>query len=205
MVHHRGELHTPLGRGMQGIPTQEQNDPVTWGQQPTEEPLPMKRGHQQDKYEELKVTLNGGDPDDKVAIQVGNTNKGSNEAQEQCCNENGGNNDVVQTRAQQHSVTVWHVETNWEHPRNDQVPDHHKGQYNNFSDEESQYALQPIGGKHNHTSSNCGWLCSPKAKKASGSCDGLTCNKGVREPTPKANGSKRWVLKNELALETVQK
>ena len=85
---------------MQGIPTQEQNEPVTLGQQSTKEkPAPlMKRGHQQDKYKELQVPLNEGDPNDKVAIQVGNNNKGSIKAQQQCYNENGGNNDIAKTR-----------------------------------------------------------------------------------------------------------
>ena len=57
---------------MRGVPTQEQNEPVIWGQQSIEgKPAPpTKSGHQQDKYEELKVTLNGGNPDGKGAMQV---------------------------------------------------------------------------------------------------------------------------------------
>ena len=49
----------------------------------------MKREHQQGKYEELKVTLNGGDPNDMGAIQVENKNKGDNKAHEQGCKERG--------------------------------------------------------------------------------------------------------------------
>ena len=132
-----------------------------------------------------------------------NKDKSYIKAQQQCGNENEGKNDVVETRLQRHSVTGRSTEVNC--PRNDQVPDHHKGQYNNCSDEESQHAPLHVGRKHNRTSRKRGRLRRPKAKRASGSYNGPTNNKGAREPTPKADGSKKWVPKNEPALEAVQK
>ena len=59
---------------------------------------PKKRGHQQHKYEELKVTLTGGHPGNKGATQVEKKNKGANEAHEQGHEEHRRNNEVEEIK-----------------------------------------------------------------------------------------------------------
>ena len=70
--------------------------------------------------------MNGGDPNNKVAIQGENKKKGSSEAQHQCSNESVWDDDVAETKVPGHLVTGRPADANWEHPRNDPISNHHQ-------------------------------------------------------------------------------
>ena len=88
---------------------------------------------------------------------------------------------------------------------NDPGAHHNQGQDNNYADEESRYAPEPMVGEHNCTISNYSrsWLCSPLAMRDYISNDGLKNHNDAMEPISKAEASDKWVPNNKPALEAV--